>query len=64
MSFALFLSGQRANFKRLGSAGTSSFTAFQASFAGQVAAADQEEPVGIITIEDVIEEVGWTDGGC
>ena len=29
----------------------------QASFAGQPLAGDQEEPVGIITIEDVIEEV-------
>ena len=62
MTLLTSATGQRANFKRLGSAGTSSYSAFQASFAGKVSAADEEEPVGIITIEDVIEEV-WGGRG-
>ncbi len=54
------LASQRANFKRLGSAGTSSFSAFQATFSAHAGGPVQEETVGVITIEDVLEEVGWS----
>ncbi|GAX79404.1 hypothetical protein CEUSTIGMA_g6845.t1 [Chlamydomonas eustigma] len=54
------LASQRAAYKRLGSAGTASLSAYHAGLMGTTTSLGEEakeEAIGIITIEDVIEEL-------